>query len=206
MAYEDWSRLGDALKHITEATGIKEDEAKHDICRAIVEGKIRIRFALFQPFRGLVHETRGDPHDPWIPQHLRPDDLDWSNSRPRMPWPPRVVWRDPGYRLSEWRDRWLVVWLELWTADVLIVLCAGGNEAQPEPPPTALDESAAIRALALHLKANKDLTRKDAAGWCRAEGFKVSGRGFQQRVWPQARERAGLEAKAPAGRKRTSLR
>jgi hypothetical protein len=201
-----WLRLGDALSRVMEATGVTEEQAKHHISGAITDGKIRIRFALFQPFRGLVHHAGGDPHDPWIPKHLRPDDLDWSNSRPRMPWPPRAAYRDPLYTISEWRERWLVIWLELLMADVVTVLCAVKSEAQTEATATARDESAAIRALALKLRANRDFRRDDAATWCRTQGFKVSGRGFQQRVWPQARAKADLEARAPAGRKRTSLR
>jgi hypothetical protein len=204
---KEWSRLGDALSQVIEASGVTEEQAKHAICGAIVDGRMRLRFALFQPFRGLVHFAGGDPHDPWVPLHLTAGDLDWSNSRPRRPWPPRGTWRDPLYSHSEWLNRWLVTWLELLTCDVTTVLCAGGNEA-PQQLATARDESAAIRALASYMKAeiDKDLSRTDAIEWCRTQGFKLSGRGFQQRVWPQARAKADLEPLARPGRKRTSLR
>ena len=36
-----------------------------------------------------------------------------------------------------------------------------------------------------------------------AEGFKISDRGFLNRVWPQARVDAGLDAVAPSGRPAT---
>jgi hypothetical protein len=67
---------------------------------------------------------------------------------------------------------------------------------------TVGDETAAIRVLATHLKANPDLKRTDAARFCSEQGYELSGRGFQARVWPRARERSGLHAKATAGRKK----
>jgi hypothetical protein len=80
-------------------------------------------------------------------------------------------------------------------------------QKRPSPEPgTAADENAAIGALAAHLKRNPELSRSDARAWCRAEGLRFSDRGFQSRVWPEARKRAGLARKASPGRKRKSSR
>lgn len=74
------------------------------------------------------------------------------------------------------------------------------------PAAMAADETAAIRALALQLRCSPEMTRREAARWCKEAGFSLSQRGFQGRVWPRARVRADLKATAPAGRKRKSLR
>jgi len=79
------------------------------------------------------------------------------------------------------------------------------QESHPVSPATARDEKAAIEALASQLRSNDKLKRRDAMSWCRKEGFNLTWRGFQNRVWPGARVKAGLEAKARAGRKRESL-
>jgi hypothetical protein len=70
----------------------------------------------------------------------------------------------------------------------------------------AKEETAATKSLATHLKNNPDLRRDDAAVWCGDQGYTLSDRGFQSRVWPKAREAAGLDAKANPGRKRKSSR
>jgi hypothetical protein len=78
------------------------------------------------------------------------------------------------------------------------------QESHPVPVATAGDETAATKALASHLRIIRQLTRAGAKSWLRARGFNLSDRGFQSRVWPRAREQAGLEVKAPPGRKRKS--
>ena len=69
-------------------------------------------------------------------------------------------------------------------------------------PATIGREAAATKALAAHLRQNKQSTRGAAEAWCRQEGFNLSGRGFRFRVWPNARDAAGLPKLAASGRKR----
>ena len=40
----DWERLAEALKRVIEA-GFSRSEAQRDICRAVIDGKIEVRFS-----------------------------------------------------------------------------------------------------------------------------------------------------------------
>jgi hypothetical protein len=79
---------------------------------------------------------------------------------------------------------------------------AAGNGARLAPA-TAGHETKAIKALASHLKTNTNLTRPAAAEWCRKSGYELGTRAFG-RVWPQARENAGLGRIGSPGRRRKS--
>jgi hypothetical protein len=68
------------------------------------------------------------------------------------------------------------------------------------PAPTVKDEAGARRALANLLREKPKLRRADARAQLAAKGFKISDRGFLNRVWPQGRVDAGLDAVAPSGR------
>jgi hypothetical protein len=81
---------------------------------------------------------------------------------------------------------------------------ASGNA--PSPNNHSKNESAAIKALSSQLESNPGLTRAEAKTWCTTAGFRLSARGFQNRVWPGARTKAELPEKALPGRKRKSLR
>jgi hypothetical protein len=72
--------------------------------------------------------------------------------------------------------------------------------------PISGDEAAATKALAAHLRKWPSLKRAAAKAWCVEAGFELTERGFQNRIWPRAREQAGLPAKAPPGRARKSPR
>ena len=67
--------------------------------------------------------------------------------------------------------------------------------------PTAGDETRAIEFLAERLRADPHLTHAAALKMCRESYPKLSECGFRSRVWPKAREAAGLAPIALAGRK-----
>lgn len=69
-------------------------------------------------------------------------------------------------------------------------------------PATAKDEADAIRHLADKLKENPGMTREEANAECAR--FAITKRGFLNRVFPKAREKAGLPPRASAGRKRNN--
>jgi hypothetical protein len=69
---------------------------------------------------------------------------------------------------------------------------------------TAPRETAAIKALKAKLEDEPQMKRDEARQFLSANGLEVSGRGFQLRVWPKARDLAGLPIRAPSGRKRKS--
>jgi hypothetical protein len=72
--------------------------------------------------------------------------------------------------------------------------------------PTVAGERAAIKALAAYLKSQPDIARADAKRWLLKQGFTANPRGFQFRVWPEARKLAGLLPMAPPGAKKKSSR
>jgi hypothetical protein len=88
--------LSEALQMLA-ASGLTEAEAKADVCRALREGKIRLKPVLE---RVTFHGATVDPETMrqmifqdrnrfrlLIPTNLAPSDIDWKKSRPKKPWP-----------------------------------------------------------------------------------------------------------------------
>jgi hypothetical protein len=63
------------------------------------------------------------------------------------------------------------------------------------------DELRACHYLAPRLRDDPNMKVDDALAICKSKFLTLSKRGFRERVWPQAREAAGLEAVAPPGPK-----
>jgi hypothetical protein len=196
----DWELIADALKRVI-ATGVSEDEAKTDLCRAVADGKIDVRVTIAATgqvfFDGNVR----------VPPHLKPSDFDWVHSRPFAQW--LIGPRRGEHYMWNWSNRPIDL-IELSTSDVSRILCGGlanatdKKGAHRKTVTTVDQETIAAHALASHLRENRNLTREEAATWCQTQGFNLSRRGFQGRVWPNAREKAVLPRRAPAGRKNKS--
>jgi hypothetical protein len=232
-----------------------EYDATRDICNAIADRKIRVRFLLKK-----VEPTLGSPSKPIegtvrngdeveIPPRLNPNDFDWIMSCPIEPW-----------RRRDSATSWHFEWIELRREDVTAALCGDRGVSLPYPlsavdpdidaqdkpaagakttagqesadrgvslpyPLSAVDpdidaqdkpaagakttagqESAAIKALARHIVNNPQITRAAAKIWCGDQGFSITQRGFQSRVWPNARIGAGLPPLGQSGRKPKSSR
>jgi hypothetical protein len=186
----------DALNRVM-VTGATEDEAKSDLCRAVADQKIgiRVRISAADYSMGGRIFANGNVG---VPVHLKPSDFDWVQSRPLAQW---RIGPKPGQHyawLGGWENRPIDL-IELFTNDVTEVLCRAGNDRA-----TVWHETAAIKALKEVLEENKQLKKADAKELCRKLGHNISERGFQSRVWPQARRQAGLDEMAPKGRKRKS--
>src|SRR5438552_15447277 len=116
-----------------------------DICVAIAGRTINFQAKLrrheTKPLRDSVSILEG--RDFHIPHKIKPEDLDWEQSRPLKPWP---VKREDHII----HGRWYLEWIELCREEVSKVLCGGdgaSGRARQASTATAGQETAAIRAL-----------------------------------------------------------
>jgi hypothetical protein len=191
-----WEPLADALKRVM-ATGISEDEAKIDLCRAVADRKIDLRVRIAASDDAMRGRVFSDGNV-GVPPHLAPRELDWVQSRPLNPW-----WIGPmrGQHYS-----WLsgenrpIDLIEISVADVGSIF----GSPQPESRSVAItrDETAAAKLVRDILKENPHVARQAAFDKCREKYPALTERGFLQRVWPNGRKLANLSPLAPKGRKR----
>jgi hypothetical protein len=211
MAYTpDWERLSESLKRVT-AAGVRKNKAKLVLSCLIADAKIRFRVTIGGGTCDITGTLTGA--NVKAPPHLIPDDFDWANSRPVKPWStgPRdwksderhsFSWRNRPISLIEVRTVDLMGWLERTfpTGVLQETVARASNKPQEDSVATAGQEAAAIKALASHLKTNREMARADAEKWCRTAGYKLGKRAFA-RVWPEARGKADLTRIARPGRK-----
>jgi hypothetical protein len=179
--------LSDAVTQL-ESEGFARKRAQRDICDMLDDRRFLKR---------LLWAERETPSGVIIrPQHVRrlggvssPGDIDWETSSLKRPLLDRSTRR--------------LVKIEIQISDVTWYLNWGDLSARTKS--TGAEETGATNALAHHLSKNKDMKFGDAKAWCVSAGYELSGDGFRYRVWPKAREVAGLPVKAPPGRKPKSL-
>jgi hypothetical protein len=140
MTYESiWWALPEALERVMATTGGTEPEVKADICRAIVDGAIGHRGKLKEDrtkLRTSDAVVEGKELRPW--HGLKPEDLDWENSRPLK------LWEVAAERLRV-SKLWYLDRIELSVADVTQHL--GRPERQDDAAQDTLsDPGAAIRS------------------------------------------------------------
>jgi hypothetical protein len=106
----DWELLADALKRVQNTNDVTEDEAKADLCRALADGKIRIKVKIADSApMGGEHVLHPSPC-----QRLSPSDFDWRRSTAL---PSTISFhRFPDQPVEE---------MMVSTADVVEVLCGG---------------------------------------------------------------------------------
>jgi hypothetical protein len=202
----DWELLADALSRVM-AAGVSENEAKVKLCRAMADQTVSVRFAPIYDRNSLTIFSTNI----FVSPNLVPGDLDWALSRPL-----KLSSIGPMQGLSGGSEAWRRDWngrpidlVELSIGDVVEVLCAGVDQKLVQSETlsftrTTPEENEASNALASYLKSDPNLKREDARALLREKGFKLSDRGFLNRVWPAARVLAGLGARAPRGRKKST--
>ena len=120
----EWERLSEALAGVMEARALTREDAQADICRAIADGRIKIRGKLDKHAMKPMTATEVlEGRYLRLPTELKPEDFDWEGSRPVKPWQVTPEGsRVPGY--------WHLAWIELFRSDVTSALCGAGESAQ----------------------------------------------------------------------------
>lgn len=121
-----WKRLPEAMTGFMAAANCSEMEAKADICQAIADGAIEIRGKLKRhTSKRIISQDVLAGTDLHIPPDIKPNELDWDQSRPLKPWPVRrEKYRIPGI--------WELEWIELYSADVASVICPAAERDQSD--------------------------------------------------------------------------
>ena len=133
MASEStWERLSKALERVRTVTQVSEGKAKERICQAIADRVVNIRGKLKED-RNKLHTSNAvlAGGEFRIPHDIKPEDLDWENSRPLKLWEVQAA-------RSRVRGLWHLAWIELSSAEVTQHLCR--PETQGEAAQDALSD------------------------------------------------------------------
>jgi hypothetical protein len=135
-----WEKLSEARSHVMANTGCSREEAEADICRAIADGAVLVRAKLgSRKYGGISADTVLDGKAFRIPTSLKPEDLDWQESRPLIPW---LVLRGADASHGHWE----LEWIELFTTDVTNALCGAPKESKPAAQDAPSDASPKSRS------------------------------------------------------------
>ncbi|MGY4615464.1 hypothetical protein ACVWZ4_000691 [Bradyrhizobium sp. USDA 4472] len=126
-----WETLSAAADRLAKASGCSQEQARSDVCCALSDGVIALRAKLARhPIRLLTSTEVICGKQLEIPTDLKPNDIDWQDSRPEKPW----CLRDHP-RLHH--GPWYLERIELSTADVTAKLLPEvGPTASPSAPET----------------------------------------------------------------------
>jgi hypothetical protein len=128
----EWEILAHALGRVL-AMGLDLEQAKQQICAAISDLAIPVRVEIDKAERDIPGMIRKGRWQVQPPPRLRPEDLDWVDSKPRGAWNtgPDGVENYAVVRWG-WRPRRIAM-LELWTDAVIRIFCSGSNRAGTVP-------------------------------------------------------------------------
>jgi hypothetical protein len=135
-----WEGLAEAAKRIMEATGTSQSDAQAGLCRAIAEGAVGIQAHLGKQSNGIttMSNTIIEGRDISIPTSLKPEELDWSKSRPLKAWLVRRGGRAP-------HGFWHLEWIKVSVADVTKVFGQATTEDSAPAPKTSRKSAKARR-------------------------------------------------------------
>jgi len=191
-----WSEI---LAHVRDVEKCADREARRQIGNAVQDGALPAQWADERSGWGASGPiyVPGDkpPRDVnyWLECEIDPNDP----NRVREPPPPY----DPGLvsnRRAKQLDKARRFRTPLFPRQRVLKLWEETRRSA-----TRAAESKATKLVADYLRANPEIKRYDAFTACRKEFPTLSGRGFRERVWPDARTNAGLERRGRPGRKPT---
>jgi len=111
-------------------------------------------------------------------------------------------WQVGDFKQIHGRVRYEAFGVSFRRSDIMVLTSSRTASGDHSEKLTALDEKKAIEILVPLLVEDPDMTRDRAKEMLSDTGVKMSGKGFQHRVWSAARTRAGLPPLAAPGRKK----
>lgn len=185
--FDDWPPIDNLFCALVDLLGSTK-QGRRALDEAIKNGKMRTaRYPAFGPgnrWKSAVECSQ-----------------EWWRGRRLLSGGEILRWTEPDGETEDW-DRMIVVCPE--DAAALWPSIAAQGERLGTVAAGETEDKKAIEYLAELLEKSPEIKRTDAINACIEHGFIISGRSFQARVWPAARELAGLPRKARPGAKKKS--